>query len=269
MINKSDITFRQNKGEFVLSLKTLPYLADHAFQGMIVLPGSAYIEMALLIYDHLYHKTPGVLKDVYFNNIVLLSEKQTKIAFEIKEKFNDELKLEFSEITDTVDTETDNSPITHLSVKSELIKPSHDFHHRNIEEFQKNATINVRAEDFYKKLSENGNQYGLGFQKIKEIWVYENTAICKLVNTPNENNNLGDDHFLHPSLLDSFTQLLSALSDSKGRTFVLNSIGEIKICDLKIPEEIWGEAKLLSDSSENENGFYGDLKFLMLPGKFI
>ena len=267
MINKSDITFQQNKGEFVLSLKTLPYLADHAFQGMIVLPGSAYIEMALLIYDHLYHKTPGVLKDVYFNNIVLLSEKQTKIAFEIKEKFNDELKVEFSEITDTEDTEADNSPITHLSIKSDLIKPSHDFHHRNIEEFQKNATINVRAEDFYRKLSENGNQYGPGFQKIKEIWVYENTAIGKLVNSPNEINNLGDDHFLHPSLLDSFTQLLSALSDSKGRTFVLNSISEIKICDLKIPEEIWCEAKLLSDSSENENGFHGDLKIFNASGK--
>ena len=64
MINKSDITFQQNKGEFVISLRKLPYLADHAFQGMIVLPGSAYIEMALIIYNHFFSKTPCMIKDI-------------------------------------------------------------------------------------------------------------------------------------------------------------------------------------------------------------
>ena len=68
-------------------------------------------------------------------------------------------------------------------------------------------------------------------------------------------------------MLDSFTQLLSSLSDSKGRTFVLNSIDEIKIFDLELPEEIWCEAKLSSNTSENGNGFHGDLKIFDASGK--
>ena len=263
MINKSDITFQQNKGEFVISLRKLPYLADHAFQGMIVLPGSAYIEMALIIYNHFFSKTPCMIKDIYFDNIVLLSEKETKLGFEIKRDFNDELKIIFSDITES--EEGRNSPITQLSVKSGENQTDIKYSQIDPEEFKKKATINIQSDDFYKKLSENGNQYGPGFQKIKEIWIYENKAIGKLLDSSKEINNTGGDHFLHPSMLDSFTQLLSSLSDSKGRTFVLNSIDEIEIYDLQLPEEIWCEAEL--NSNENGNGFEGALKVFDTSGK--
>ena len=33
--------------EFRISIRSLPFLADHAFQDVVVLPGSFYIEMAL------------------------------------------------------------------------------------------------------------------------------------------------------------------------------------------------------------------------------
>ena len=263
MINKSDITFQQNKGEFVISIRTLPYLADHAFQGMIVLPGSAYIEMTLIIYSQFFNKTPGVIKDIYFDNIVLLSEKETKLAFEIKRDFNDELKIKFSDITDS--EEGRDSSITHLSAKSGEIKTGIKYCHIDPEEFKKKAANNIQSDDFYRKLSENGNQYGPGFQKIKEIWIYGNKAIGKLFDSSNEINNTAGDHFLHPSLLDSFTQLLSSLSDSKGRTFVLNSIDEIEIFDLQLTEEIWCEAEITSN--ENGNGFEGNLKVFDTSGK--
>ena len=267
MINKNDITFHQNKGEFVLSLSTLPFLADHAFQGMIVLPGSAYIEMALVIYNYTYNKTPDVIKDIHFDNIVLLSDNETKIAFKIKENSDDELEIKFSDITETEGTDAGDSSITQLNIKKDRVKTGNDFYQINLEEFQKKATTNIRAEDFYRELSENGNQYGPEFQKIKEIWIHENKAIGKLVDSSNEVNNTAADNFLHPSLLDSFTQLLSSLSDSKGRTFVLNSIDEIRIFNLELPEEIWCEAKLSSNTGENGNGFQGDLKIFDASGK--
>ena len=33
--------------EFRIGVRSVPYLADHGFQDMVVLPGSFYIEMAL------------------------------------------------------------------------------------------------------------------------------------------------------------------------------------------------------------------------------
>ena len=266
MINNIDMMFNQNKGEFDLSLTALPFLADHSFQGMIVLPGSVYIEMALIIYNHLYNKTPLVIKDVDFDNIVLLSEKQTKLAFQIKENINDELKIEFSDITET---KVDNLPIARLAIKNYLAKSEIELHKINLEEFQNKATIHTNSVEFYKRLSENGNQYGPEFQKIKEIWVNENKAIGKLINSSNENVINPGYHFLNTSLLDSFTQLLSSLSDSKGRTFALNSINEINLFDLELPEEIWCEAELVSDSDSGGSSFQGDLKISTHQGKFI
>ena len=83
LITDTKIILEQGKGEFAINLSDSLYLADHAFQGMIVLPGSAYIEMALVIYDRLFNKVPGIIDEINFENIIVLSEKETKIGFEV------------------------------------------------------------------------------------------------------------------------------------------------------------------------------------------
>ncbi|MCW9096523.1 MAG: polyketide synthase dehydratase domain-containing protein, partial [Ignavibacteriaceae bacterium] len=241
LIKDDEVMLNQNSGEFQISLTDLPYLADHAFQDMVVLPGSAYIEMAIVIYNQLYYKVPNVVKEIKFENIVLLSEKKTNIVFEIISRTNDELKIKFAEKTDSQMPDFKNSLSTTLTIKRQEKLHGSETDKLEISEFQKRTKINIKSEEFYKKLSGNGNQYGPKFQNIKEIWIKNDEALGKLISNSSEID-LKDDHFLHPSLLDSFTQLLSSLSESKGRTFVLNSIDEIRITNLNFPEEVWCKA---------------------------
>ena len=199
------ISLKQNAGEFGFSLTDLPYLADHAFQGMIVLPGSAYIEMAIVIYNQLFNKIPGVITDVNFKNIILLSDKETRIAFEIDRKSDEELKIKFAEKTESENLLPGVSPATSLSVKRDKNISRSIQENLNISDFQEKASIKIQSEKFYRNLSENGNQYGPKFQNIKEIWISEDEALGKLSGTSSEMNSTGE-HFLHPSLLDSSTQ---------------------------------------------------------------
>jgi len=65
--------------EFRIGLRSLPFLADHAFQDVVVLPGSFYIEMALSVHQELSKRAPAVVRNVTFQNPVMLSPEDTII----------------------------------------------------------------------------------------------------------------------------------------------------------------------------------------------
>ena len=71
-----------------ISLRSLPFLADHAFQDMVVLPGSFYIEIALSVHQELFKRAPGVVRNVTspFLNPVILSLEDTIIRVEVRNR---------------------------------------------------------------------------------------------------------------------------------------------------------------------------------------
>ena len=70
--------------EFQIGVRSVPYLADHGFQDMIVLPGSFYIEMALCVDRELFKRVPGVVRNVTFHNPIILSAEDTVIKVEVR-----------------------------------------------------------------------------------------------------------------------------------------------------------------------------------------
>src|ERR1700743_249520 len=74
----------ENPTSFEISLSSYPYLADHGFQDMIVLPGSFYIELALRIHIESLHATTGRIKHVEFRNAVILSERNVTLSVEAR-----------------------------------------------------------------------------------------------------------------------------------------------------------------------------------------
>src|ERR1700736_2326443 len=72
--------------EFRISLRSLPFLSDHAFQDMVVLPGSFYIEMALSVLQELSNRVPGVVRNLTFQNPIILSREDTIIRVEVRNR---------------------------------------------------------------------------------------------------------------------------------------------------------------------------------------
>src|ERR1700751_4952706 len=85
--------------EFRISLRSLPFLGDNAFQDLVVLPGSFYIEMALTIYQELSSHLPGVIRNVSFQNPVVLSLEDTIIRVEVRNHGADTAESTFYEAT--------------------------------------------------------------------------------------------------------------------------------------------------------------------------
>src|SRR5258708_39843618 len=83
--------------ECKISVRSLPYLADHAFQDMVVLPGSFYIEMAISVHQELLAGTPSLVRNVTFQNPVVLSLDDTVIRVEVR-NYGDRAEYMFYEV---------------------------------------------------------------------------------------------------------------------------------------------------------------------------
>src|SRR5437667_2453055 len=71
--------------EFRIGVRSVPYLADHGFQDMVVLPGSFYIEMALRVEREVSKRIPKFVRNVTFHNPIILSAEDTVIKVEVSE----------------------------------------------------------------------------------------------------------------------------------------------------------------------------------------
>ncbi len=238
-------------GEIKIGLKSLPFLADHGFQDMIVLPGSFYIEMAADIYKDRFGLIPKLFTNIKFNSLIIISEEQSTIEFSCQKDFENNFSIKFGEKS------ADHKKFSTLSIENETPEKIAGISGTvSVDQFIKTAKQKISSTTFYSVLQANANQYGPAFRNIKEIWLNTDSALCSFEFLDPANS---DDNFLlNPFKLDAFTQLLSVLNDSKGRTFILNSIDKIDIFDSLMTGEVWCMARVIERDTTGD-GFTGDL----------
>src|SRR5437762_7039775 len=83
--------------EFRIGVRSLPYLADHGFQDMVVLPGSFYVEMALCVDRELAKRVPRLVRNVNFHNPVILSTEDIVITVQVRDHGDGRVEYTFYE----------------------------------------------------------------------------------------------------------------------------------------------------------------------------
>src|SRR5688572_18819541 len=87
----------ENRATFRIGVNSLPYLADHGFQGMTVMPGSFFVEMALCLDCELTGRVPQVLRNLTFRTPVILSREDTAISVVLRTLADDCIEYVFRE----------------------------------------------------------------------------------------------------------------------------------------------------------------------------
>ncbi len=87
----------ETSAEFTIGVRSIPYLADHGFQDMVVLPGSFYIEMALRVEHELFKRIPKLLRNVSFHSPVILSAEDAVIKIDVSDDGNGRVEYAFYE----------------------------------------------------------------------------------------------------------------------------------------------------------------------------
>jgi len=253
--------------EFRIGVRSVPYLADHGFHDMVVLPGSFYIEMALSLERELSKRVPGLVRNVTFHNPIILSAEDTVTEVEIKDHGGGRVEYTFNEAD--VAKGSAGRPTQQHAVKLEIDRNQTSMEAAteafSIEAFQAQSHTVIDSDQFYKTLRENGNQYGPRFQNVSSVWRAGDQSLGKL-SVPRQDREL-EPHGLHASLLDSMTQLLAPFVMKKGKTFILRSIQKVQITDLNFPDTVWGHATLLAQDESDEKGFLGNVRVFDSSGK--
>jgi FkbH-like protein/FkbM family methyltransferase len=269
----------ETAAELRISLRELPFLADHAFQDMVVLPGSLYIEMALEVHRELGNRAPGVVRNVTFQNPVILSApdlaEDTFIRIEVR-KNDAAYEYTFYEAAGgngggpvghqyAARLEIDREPSGRQALADEAI---------SVEAFRAQAHEAIDAELFYQKLRDNGNQYGPRFQRISSLWRTGNQVLGKIshvspLKNAGETEVPGTNAGLETgtALLDAMTQMLAPFMMARGRTFVLRAIECVEFTSLEFPDTLWCQAMLLPTAEGDNNRVAGDVRIFDSSGK--
>jgi FkbH-like protein/FkbM family methyltransferase len=244
--------------EFRVSTRSLPFLADHAFQDVVVLPGSFYIDMALSVHQEVFKRTPVVMRNVSFRNPVILSAEDTVIRVEVRNKGADIAEYTFYEtagVDGSAPMRKQYAATLEIDfrqfARQELVDESF-----SLEGFRAQAHEVIESDRFYSDVRAHGNQYGPHFRCVSSIWRAGNQSLSSLSRPSAQSEPEG----VRCRLLDAMTQTLAPFMMSRGRTFVLHSIDRIEIANLDFPSTLWCHATLRPEAEKDSEPVVGDIR---------
>ena len=230
----------------MVSLDSLPWLADHVVDGVAVFPGSGYLCMAIeaisqLAKDNLAENQGRrvILKNIEFVKALLVPDSPQKtevqITFSPKQSSSDKIKelaFYFRVSAYTQDQTWDEH--CHGYVRIEDL-PSDDNSMTNGHHQHKDA---LSSDQIYQGLRENGNAYGPMFNGIKDMSISDDRGMATII-IPDVASVMPSSymqpHTIHPTTLDVIMHTSLPLASQK---FGPGSIMPIHIDEVIVSTEI-------------------------------
>jgi len=254
--------------ELRFGVRSAPYLADHGFQDMVVLPGTIYLAAALCMEHELSGRDPLVISNVTFHNPILISTEDTVVELEVRGHGQRGVEYRFYEAG--VEHGKDGSRGRQFAASLEIdrnveIRQAAEAKGFSIDAFQAQSDFKVDSGRFYERLRENGNQYGRRFQNVSAIWRSGNQFLGKLhVPRPDAQK---EAHYLQAAVLDSMIQLLAPFVMDQGKTLSLRSIEKLELKNLNFPETLWGHATMPARDQLDPKSLTGNVRVFDQAGR--
>lgn len=231
---------------FAVGVRSFPYLADHGFQDMVVLPGSFYIDLALSVHRGRFGHGSATVHNAIFQSPIVLSDDDTHITVDVTDRGTFVEYVFYEQLATAQSSSVSRRSAARLDLHP-LVRPSHETASElwSVETFQTTAQAVRDAKQFYTALRANGNQYGPGFQHLSSIWQDRDRALAEITVPPQQTER--EARSCRPLLLDVAIQLLSAFIIDQGQPFMLRSIERVDIPDLPYPDRLWAQATWLPD----------------------
>jgi acyl transferase domain-containing protein/NADPH:quinone reductase-like Zn-dependent oxidoreductase len=216
------LNYVDNKGmyswEMKLSPDLFPYIDDHRVKGEAVLPGAAYVEIALAAYEEAFGSGLHVLEKVVFKKALFLSKEDTQtVRLIIYPEMPGTSSFQFFSLQAGVDTE--QQPFWELHAvgtiylgDTNMEKPSGDY--ILPAKVQSRCSEVISKMEYYKDMDDRGIYYGPSFQGVEQIRRKDGEAIGR-IQLPELATLKANGYKIHPALLDAIFQVLGAAASTK------------------------------------------------------
>jgi myxalamid-type polyketide synthase MxaB len=232
--------------ESKISSQDPAYLLDHGVFNQVILPGAAYVEIALAAGFNLFQRDTLLLENVAIEKpLVLLPDQTYRIQALLIP--SDTYGYHF-EICSTVETESSpaKEPIWTVHATGDLKPGSREEipDPINIQSWMTNAEISIQ--DFYQQTTVQGMTFGSKFQSLHKAWIQAGKQGSAQVKVLDETRG----YHLHPIALDGGFQLAGAVYRDLDQTRSASLYLPVGIERLKLyrraPQEVWIQAEAKS-----------------------
>ncbi|MEU3260724.1 acyltransferase domain-containing protein [Streptomyces albidoflavus] len=240
------------------------YLDDHQVQGSVILPGTAYIELAAAAAAEIHGDAPVSVRDIRYREALFLDEGTAEVRVTL--------------------TRTGSGPESSLQVHSQTSSASPWVLHAEATlspceapagTAEAVADIKARAgrhQDkgvFYPWHAARGNQWNGTFQAIEDVWLGDGEALARLAGPASVLDDW-DAHRFHPAVLDAAAHSLVAarpdIEEGQDHAFVLGGIDRVRI--FRRPgTQLWSHCVLKPEP--REDSFTGDVRILDETGALV
>ncbi len=227
-----------------LRLKDWPLLAGHRIHTDTILPGSAYIEMAMEAARILGIDNSHSLINFRFRKMMVLEDNsfqviQNQVSYD---RDSQTYRLEIYGLSASA-TEWQNHASASFTPQDRL-SMSHDVIRLTPARLLKGGPTEFSTEHFYASLSEVGLQYGPSFRNVRKAWRSGEHALglVKVLDSQ------GQSLVVNPALLDACFQIVSIieLQQFRGSLYIPVKCDSVRFFNA-IPKEVWSLASLVTD----------------------
>nr|AXL05508.1 beta-ketoacyl synthase [uncultured bacterium] len=184
-----------------LSLRTHPWLADHAIGGVVLIPGTVYVDLALRAGDEFGY---GVLEELVIEAPLVLPE-TGGVRLQVAVGGPGETGSRTVDVYSLRDDTGEHAWTRHATGLLATTPPPQDSTF-DFTAWPPAGVRQVAVEDFYSGLVERGYAYGPAFQGLRAVWRRGDGADAEVfaeVALPDEQRAEAGKFGLHPALLDA------------------------------------------------------------------
>jgi myxalamid-type polyketide synthase MxaC len=257
-----------------ISLELCPWIDDHRVLGVVAVPPTAYVEMAIAAVVEAVSELPMVLSRIELDKMLLL---QPKVEFEIQTRLEQRSAGNFVFQVHSRRKNSNGDWTLHASGQVQvggIAMPTAKFDASERDAFEKRSETCLDGPEFYRVRQERGNQWGPCFQGISRVWQNHGEALSEVMAPIGIQGELSR-YFFHPSFLDSLGQILTATipeekeDGSLAGAFVIVGIEEVRVYRRPEGEHFYAHAQLRGDESGPEHTLVGDIKAFDVSGNLI
>jgi acyl transferase domain-containing protein/aryl carrier-like protein len=244
-----------------LDQQRLPWLGDHRVQGAVVLPGAAYLEMALAAGAVAFKGAPVAVTGVSFVETLTFTDSTPVEVQVVTEESSGQQRFQ---IASRAPGEGDTPWTTHARGTLSRAEGAEPDSNLDLASVRGRLGEAEPAGGGYAALSEMGLDYGPAFQGLVERWQHAGEALGR-VRLP-ESAGSAAEYQIHPALLDACFQALAGLvRGSVKETWVPVEVGSLRL--LQRPTgEVWCHARMAPGAPGHENRRSADLRVVDAHG---
>jgi len=203
--------------ENVIDTNTLPWLIDHQVGGAIVLPGAAYLEMALAAAHAWQQENRQCIEDIDIVAPMLFDENNSRIVRFLLSTRDGSFQI--------VSRNYLSEEKWQLNCLGRITPPNNDSEKFTIAPIAEENPMLISAEQHYQTAAALGLKYGPAFKWISHLEVGRKQIITHLT-IPKE---ISSGYFIHPAIADSAYQSLIDLKNENNASVALLPVKNGKV----------------------------------------